>query len=115
MKPEDLSSWQPQASTEQLADFIQQNRTLLTLLEEAWVKFSTTLPQPHAPHSQSSRYTEQVDWDTLEHFPITHAEMVHFLNHFERERQHNDCPFGDQIEVNIPDWTIQDDDKSHER
>ncbi len=86
MKAEHLTNWQPEATTEQLNEFIQQNSTLLTLLEEAWAKFAATLPEK-TPVSQSN-YGENVDWDTLEHFPISHEEMSEFLNHFEKERHH---------------------------
>ena len=71
-----------------------------------------TLPEK-TPVSQSN-YGENVDWDTLEHFPISHEEMIEFLNHFEKERHHNDRPFGNNIHVNEYNWTIQSDDDSNQ-
>ena len=112
MKAEHLTNWQPEATTEQLNEFIQQNSTLLTLLEEAWAKFAATLPEK-TPVSQSN-YGENVDWDTLEHFPISHEEMIEFLNHFEKERHHNDRPFGNNIHVNEYNCRLQSDDDSNQ-
>ncbi|SSY79794.1 hypothetical protein [Alysiella crassa] len=107
MKPEQLHSWQPQATIEQLSDFIQQNQTLMTLLEEAWQKFAATLPD-NPPPTYVSNYGEGIDLETVEHFPISQEEMIEFLNHFEKERYHNDRPFGDSIHINEQDWTLSE-------
>ncbi len=105
MKPEHLRNWQPQATDEQLNDFIQQNLTLMQLLEETWSRFAATLPDA-VPTVYESHYGEGVDWDSLEHVPISESEMIEFLNHFEKERAHNDRPFGDQVTIREQDWTI---------
>lgn len=107
MKPEALQSWQPQASLEQLSDFINKNSTLLILLEEAWDKFIAT--QPASPIAESVKPVNQpsdINWETLEHFPITQDEMIEFLNHFEKERHHNDRPFGDNVVIQEQNWQI---------
>lgn len=110
MKPEDLQNWQPQASLAQLNDFIQQNATLMILLEEAWAKFiATQTPQaPAEPPSPPPENTHRIiDWDNLEHFPVSQEEMIEFLNHFEKERFHNDRPFGDHVQIQEQNWQIE--------
>lgn len=106
MKPEYLRHWQPQATDEQLNDFIQQNATLMILLEEAWQKFAANLP-PTPPPAPTSQYAPDVDWETLEHFPVSNSEMIEFLNHFEKERHHNDQPFGNDVQINEQNWQIE--------
>lgn len=107
MKPEDLQSWQADASLEQLADFIEQNKTLFTLLDEAWAKFMTTQPEKPAPEPvYVSHYGEGIDVENLEHFPVSQEEMIEFLKHFEKERFHNDRPFGNHIHINEQNWEI---------
>lgn len=106
MTPEQLHSWQPQATPEQLAEFIAQNTTLLTLLEEAWAKYASTLPpKPPAP----SQYAVGISPDQLEHYPISHEEMIQFLNHFDKERQHDSNPFGKNVHITEQNWTIDGD------
>lgn len=105
--PEHLQLWQPQADVEKLRAFAQQNATLLTLLDEAWQRFnehyavpSTVSPKPYAPDVQP---------DELTHSPISQEEMIEFLNHFEKEREHNDRPFGNHVHIQEQDWEILDD------
>lgn len=102
--PKHLSSWQPDASESQLNDFIQQNQTLLILLEEAWQKFIAQSSSPAAVHE----YAADVSPEELSHHPITQEEMMAFLNHFEREREHNDRPFGDDVKISEQNWEIID-------
>lgn len=106
MTPEQLKSWQPDATTEQLSEFIQQNSTLFTLLEEMWQKYAATLPQPAT--ESVSHYAEGMSVEDLAHFPITHAEMMAFLSHFEKEREHNDRPFGNYVEIREQSWSIEE-------
>lgn len=111
-QPEQLKSWQPQASEEKLAKFIQQNSTLLILLEEAWDKFDQ-LYQEATPPTPTPEYAADVSIEQLEHFPITPAEMAEFLNIFEKEREHNDRPFQRQNRrIQEHNWTLADENES---
>lgn len=110
MTPEQLKSWQPHASETQLTEFIKENQTLLTLMEEAWQKFIQTQQTDCTSDIKPSvpEYAAGVDIDSLSHHPVTREEMIEFLNHFEKEREHNDRPFGDEIHIQEHDWQISD-------
>ena len=105
-----LRGWQPDASDEQLSAFIQEHGMLLELLDESWQKFvkqRTELFQAAAPVYES-HYAEGFSVEDLRHEPVTNAELMAFLNTFDRERTHNDRPFGNHIEYTEQDWEIEE-------
>lgn len=102
LKPEHLRAWQPQASERQLAEFAEQNATLLRLLEEAWHKFAAET----APAPPLAEYAAGVAPEDLRHDEVTPEQLAAFYNHFEREREHNDRPFGDHVPIREQDWTL---------
>ena len=104
-----LRGWQPDASDEQLSAFIQVQGMLLELLDESWQKFvkqRTELFQAAAP-VYKSHYAEGFSVEDLRHEPVTNAELMAFLNTFDRERTHNDRPFGNHVEYTEQDWEIE--------
>lgn len=109
--PEHLQSWQPQADLNKLRAFAAENATLLTLLHEAWQRFDAqyTPPPTALPQSNKAYAPEVQSIDELSHSPISHEEMLAFLNHFEKEREHNDRPFGNHVRIQEQNWEILDD------
>lgn len=109
--PEHFSLWQPEASPQKLRDFVEQNATLLTLLQEAWQKFDSNYQEITPLLPQSTReYAPNMSPEQLTHSPISQQEMIEFLNQFDRERQHNDSrPFQQQShEITEHNWEILD-------
>ena len=110
MQAEQLRSWQPDASDEQLNEFIQENHMLLGLLEECWRKFKemrTDLFQAAFVASES-HYAEGFSVDDLEHLPVSNEELAAFLNVFDHARERDDHPFGDNVEIQEQDWEIEE-------
>lgn len=109
MKPEQLHAWQPQATDEQLRQFITENPSLFMLMDEAWRKFQqthsalfneTALPtRPYAPNMRPEELT---------HHPISESELVQFLQMFDRNQRHKDRPFGDNPNIQEQDWTLDE-------
>lgn len=108
--PEHLSLWQPEASSQKLRDFVAQNATLFALLQETWQKFDEHYCEmpPALPVGQRE-YAADVLPEQLTHSPISQQEMMDFLNQFDRERQHNDAPFGRDVVWVEQNWEIIDD------
>lgn len=108
--PEHLSLWQPEASPQKLRDFVAQNATLLTLLQETWQKFDAHYHE-HAPAlpTTTREYAPDMLPELLTHSPISQQEMIDFLNQFDREREHNDRPFGNHVPITEQNWEIIDD------
>ena len=101
-----LRGWQPDASDEQLSAFIQEHGMLL----ERWQKFvkqRAELFQAASPVYES-HYAEGFSVEDLRHEPVTNAELMAFLNTFDRERTHNDRPFGNHVEYTEQDWEIEE-------
>ena len=105
-----LRSWQPEASEEQLSAFIQEHGMLLDVLDESWQKFVKQRAElfQAAPPVYESHYAEGFSVDDLRHEPVTNAELMAFLSAFDRERTHNDRPFGDHVEYAEQDWEIEE-------
>lgn len=109
MDCERLRSWQPGATEEQLEAFAREHRMLLNLLDESWQKFKNQCPElfQAAPAAPVSRYAEGYSVEDLAHFPVSNAELAAFLEVFDRERRHDDRPFGDDVEIVEQDWEIE--------
>lgn len=107
MTPDRLRSWQPDADEHQLAEFIEQNHTLLLLLEETWQKFQPRsdntfrLPE-NTPFPTKAEYAAGYTIDELQHFALSPEENAAFSAHFER----NDRPFGNKPVITDYDWDI---------
>ncbi|MDO4434041.1 MAG: hypothetical protein Q4B82_05605 [Alysiella sp.] len=107
MTPEQLQSWQPQVSLSCLQIFINENRTLITLLEEAWQKFAVEQGL-HEIQLPESDYGAGVSVDDLQHFPVSDAELSEFLLRFEQNNPRHDRPLGDNPEITEQNWTLSD-------
>lgn len=110
MQAEQLRSWQPDASDEQLNAFIQENHMLLGLLEECWRKFKETRTDlfQAAFVATENPYAEGFSIDDLEHFPVSNEELAAFLNVFDQASKRDDRPFGDNVEIQEQDWEIEE-------
>lgn len=110
MKPEQLQLWQPQATHEQLRQFIAENPSLFMLMDEAWRKFQQTHAILFTPNTPPSRpYAEHMSIDDLEHHPISDAEMAEFIQLFDQKQRKTDRPFGDNPNIQDQDWSLSDD------
>lgn len=110
MKPEQLQLWQPQASTEQLRQFIEENPSLFMLMDEAWRKFQQTHAALFVQNMPPARlYAEHMSLDQLEHHPISEAELAEFLQLFDQKKRKTDRPFGDNPNIQDQDWSLSDD------
>lgn len=109
MKPEQLQLWRPQATHEQLRQFIEENPSLFMLMDEAWRKFEQThavlftqnapTPPPYAAH---------MSIEQLEHHPVSDEELAEFLRLFDQKRGKTDRPFGDNPNIQDQDWSLSD-------
>lgn len=94
------------ATPEQWAQFRQANSALCALLDETWAQFqatqkiAATATVPHEP------YAPNISIDDLTHSPISETEMAAFLHTFDRNRSHNDRPFGEHTRINDQDWEV---------
>ena len=114
IRAEHLRLWQPQADEAQLADFVAENTTLLTLLAEAWDKHAAAWSAAHTPAVPPPEYAAQMRVEDLRHDALTEAEMAAFTASFGQDGsgRRADRPFGDHVRINEQDWELLPTDRS---
>lgn len=107
MSPEQLRSWLPEATHQQLTEFIREYRVLFEAIENGWQQFMrqrTDLFQAASP--TLSHYAESFSIEDLTHSPISPEEMAAFLAVFDAQRQHNDTPTDEPAMITQQHWEI---------